>query len=129
MRRIKFLISGIFTTILNSFRSFRSVLKNPELRLVMVLTIFVILIGVLFYHYFENFTWVNAFYFSVVTLATVGYGDLAPTTDIAKIFTSFYILVGVGILVVFLEIIAKQMMTESQKSLEKQRKKNAKKTK
>jgi hypothetical protein len=29
----------------------------------------------------------DAFYFCVVTLATVGYGDLSPTTPFAKVFT------------------------------------------
>ena len=38
-------------------------------------------------------------YFSVVTIATVGYGDLAPQTAIGKIFTICYIFAGIGIFV------------------------------
>jgi hypothetical protein len=36
-----------------------------------------------------------------VTLATVGYGDVHPVTDVGKIFTVFYIFSGVGVIAVF----------------------------
>lgn len=61
-----------------------------------------LLLGTVFYHHQEHFTWVDAYYFSVVTLATVGYGDLTPHTDVGKIFTTFYILGGVGIITTFI---------------------------
>jgi hypothetical protein len=35
-------------------------------------------------------------YWSVVTLCTVGYGDITPKTDIGKIFTTLFILTGCG---------------------------------
>jgi len=54
--------------------------------------------GVLFYHITEKLSWVNAVYFCIVTLATVGYGDITPKTDAGKLFTCFYILIGVGII-------------------------------
>ena len=59
-------------------------------------------VGTLFYHHVEHFSWVDAYYFCVVSLATVGYGDLVPHTDIGKIFTTFYIIIGVGILTTFI---------------------------
>jgi voltage-gated potassium channel Kch len=42
---------------------------------------------------------VDSLYFSVVTLATVGYGDLAPKTTEGKLFTIVYLLVGIGLFV------------------------------
>jgi hypothetical protein len=41
---------------------------------------------------------VDALYFSVVTLTTVGYGDFAPQTDLGKLFTAVYVRLGIGIL-------------------------------
>jgi voltage-gated potassium channel Kch len=62
-----------------------------------------VLIGTLVYHYLEGWAWLDALYFCVVTLATVGYGDFTPTTPVAKIFTLFYILNGIGILLFFID--------------------------
>lgn len=42
---------------------------------------------------------IKAFYFSVVTLTTVGFGDFVPSTSAGKLFDIFYILVGVPICV------------------------------
>ncbi len=69
---------------------------NPQRILLVVLT--VIAAGAIFYRQIEGWSWIDSVYFCVATLATVGYGDLTPTTDLGKIFTCFYILIGVGIL-------------------------------
>lgn len=65
-------------------------------------------IGTVVYHFVEKLSWVDAYYFSVVTLATVGYGDITPQTDFGKIFTTFYILAGVGIITTFISYTLKR---------------------
>jgi len=62
-----------------------------------------ILFGMLIYHYLEGWDWIDALYFCVVTLATVGYGDFTPTTPIGKLFTILYIINGIGILLFFVD--------------------------
>ena len=57
--------------------------------------------GSIFYHIVEKWNWLDSYYFCVVTLATVGYGDLVPKTDLGKLFTTFYILIGIGIIATF----------------------------
>ena len=54
--------------------------------------------GVLVYHWLEGWSYLDALYFCVVSLATVGYGDLTPTTPLARLFTIFYLINGIGIL-------------------------------
>jgi len=44
----------------------------------------------------ELLTWTDAFYFVIVTIATVGYGDFTPTTPEAKLFSLTVILFGTG---------------------------------
>jgi len=57
--------------------------------------IFFIALGTVFYHFVEHLKWLDSLYFTVVTLATVGYGDITPKTDAGKLFTIFYILIGI----------------------------------
>ena len=54
--------------------------------------------GVLVYHWLEGWSYLDALYFCVVSLATVGYGDLTPTTPLAKLFTIFYVINGIAVL-------------------------------
>ena len=61
----------------------------------------IIIFGASVYRHLLHLSWVDAFYFCTVTLATVGYGDITPTTDSSKIFTIFYILIGIGIFASF----------------------------
>lgn len=42
-------------------------------------------------------SFIDALYFCVVTLTTVGYGDLVPGTTLGKLFTSFYVFLGFGL--------------------------------
>jgi voltage-gated potassium channel Kch len=77
--------------------------SNPILDFISPRKIFTILISVLaigtvFYHLVEKLSWLDSIYFCVVTLTTVGYGDITPHTTAGKILTIFYILIGVGII-------------------------------
>ncbi|KAI4331121.1 hypothetical protein MLD38_029339 [Melastoma candidum] len=45
---------------------------------------------------------VDALYFTVVTLCTIGYGDIVPDSTFTKLFTSFFILVGFGLVDILL---------------------------
>ena len=58
----------------------------------------VLLLGTLAYHWLEGWSWLDSLYFCVISLATIGYGDLTPTTPEAKLFTIFYVINGIGIL-------------------------------
>lgn len=71
-------------------------------RTLTISTILVLAVGSAFYHYIEGWRWLDSLYFSVITLTTIGYGDLFPKTDIGKVFTIFYILIGVGIIFGFM---------------------------
>jgi len=53
--------------------------------------------GVIAYHNLEGWGWVDCIYFMSTTFTTLGYGDLVPTTDEAKIFTVFFMWTGISI--------------------------------
>jgi voltage-gated potassium channel len=56
-----------------------------------------VIIGTIFYHFVEGWSYLDAIYFSSTTLTTIGFGDFHPTTPISKIFTIFYVLSGVSL--------------------------------
>jgi len=80
-------------------------------------------LGTATYHYLEGWTWIQSFYFSVVTLATVGYGDLHPTTDLSRLFTAVYILLGVGIVLASLGVIGASYLERIKKRIIERRRK------
>lgn len=78
------------------------ILNKHAYKLLATATVFMIVFGTVFYHIVEKFPWLDSYYFCVVTLATVGYGDYVPHTDLGKLFTTVYIFVGIGILTAFI---------------------------
>jgi hypothetical protein len=70
------------------------------------LALSLILIATIFYWFVEGWSLLDAAYFSVVTIATVGYGDLAPHTTLGKLFTIGYIVCGIGIFVAAITALA-----------------------
>jgi voltage-gated potassium channel len=74
------------------------VLRDEKSRPVFYWAIAVLLIGTLAYHWLEGWSYLDSLYFCVISLATIGYGDLTPTTPAAKIFTIVYVLNGIAIL-------------------------------
>jgi voltage-gated potassium channel len=59
--------------------------------------------GTVFFRWAEGWTWLDAYFFTVVTLSTVGYGSLVPATILGKIGTTVFIFVGIGVFVVAIQ--------------------------
>lgn len=67
-------------------------LKELLIPLLAVMTILVIaFVG---YMLIEGYSPLQSFYMMVITLATIGYGDVVPVTDAGKVFTIFIIIAG-----------------------------------
>jgi voltage-gated potassium channel Kch len=93
-------------------RAVAAVWRDPETKALPFVAAALVLTGTIFYWRFEDWTIIEALYFSVVTLTTVGYGDLHPTSAGTEIFTIFYILTGIGVFVALLASIAQQYITQ-----------------
>ena len=84
---------------------FLDVLFNRQTRPIFIYATIVIAIGAALYHWLEGWEWLDSFYFVVITLTTIGYGDLAPTTPLTKLITIFYGINGVILLLMFFDVI------------------------
>ena len=80
-------------------------LENLSYRRVAVIILLFMIGGTVFYHFVEDWRWLDAAYFTFITLATVGYGDFAPKTDVGKVFTMVYVLFGVTLFIVLAKLL------------------------
>lgn len=97
---------------LTTFRLLRGIAsawkRDPEFRSLTFLVLVTLLGGTIFFSLEEGWSVVDAFYFSVTTLTTVGLGDLAPETTLGKLFTVVYIFAGISIILGFIDAVAKE---------------------
>lgn len=68
-----------------------------DLRIGMLLFVLTLLIGMLGYMSIEDYTWVEAIYMAMITISTVGFTEVRPLSDAGRLFTTFYILLNIGV--------------------------------
>ncbi|MBI5669408.1 MAG: NAD-binding protein [Chloroflexi bacterium] len=68
-----------------------------QVRAALVAIALVIFIGVIGFTIIERLTFMDALWVTVVTLATIGYGDVVPHTPQGRLFTIFLIIVGLSV--------------------------------
>ena len=105
-------MTSLFLTFARFFRAFKRNIKDSEFRKLGLVVFALLLSGTLFYHLVEGWRYVDALYFSVSTLTTVG-TPIMPVHDVSKIFTIVYLLVGIGVMLSFITRVAEQAKKES----------------
>ncbi len=92
--------------------------------IVLFLLVCLIILSVLFFHEVEGWDYLNSYYYTIVTVATVGYGDYTPKTDVGKIGATVLIIVGIGLFSTFVSLLVKR---RTLKTIERRDKKQLKK--
>ncbi|MCS6820843.1 MAG: potassium channel protein [Microscillaceae bacterium] len=75
-----------------------------------ILSLLSITIGTLGFHWIEDYTWIEALYMSVITISTVGFGEVHPLSNFGKIFTSIFIIYNLAVFTFLLSIITSFIM-------------------
>jgi hypothetical protein len=101
--------------VVNFLRSAVDIFKDARYRALTISVVLTLSVGTLFYRLVEGWGWLDSLYFSVITLTTVGYGDLAPSKPASKVFTILFIFAGIGILMAFLDTLARARMERRRK--------------
>jgi len=63
------------------------------------------LVGALMYKSWENWTYFEAFYFTCISLSTIGFGDVVPDHPNFFIVSSIYMLIGLALLSMVINVI------------------------
>jgi len=90
-----------------SLTSFLEVLKNKKFELITLLTLsgfFIFIAGIMLYVFEGNdqnqniHNLFDAFYWALITISTVGYGDISPVTPEGRVVTMLIIFTGIGLI-------------------------------
>ena len=97
------------------FNIILSFLQDKEYRQLLGITLIILAIGTISYHFLEGWSWIDALYFSIITLTTIGYGDFSPQTTAGKLFTIAYVILGIGIILGFINTVFQHYKSQSRK--------------
>ena len=67
-----------------------------RLRILLLLPLAILIIGTIGFTVLEKLSFIDALYLTIVTVSTVGYGDIHPTSLASKLFGIVLIVIGIG---------------------------------
>jgi voltage-gated potassium channel len=68
------------------------------------------IIGTFGYIYIDNYPPLDALYMTVITLGTVGFGEIHPLSDAGKIFTIFLIIASLGLVAYYITLVTRLLL-------------------
>ncbi len=82
----------------------------------------IVIIGVFGYHFIADYSWLNALYMTVITMFTVGFGEVDPLNSGAKIFTIVLIVTNAVVFTYSISVITEYIVKRSDPLKAQQRK-------
>lgn len=97
---------------------------TSKVTVALLLLLVVFMAGVVGFRFFSDYSWIDAFYMTVITITTVGYGEVMPLSPSEKVFVSLLIIssifiVGYAISVTTEYILSKNTGVLRQKKVQK----------
>ncbi|MBT8266689.1 MAG: potassium channel protein [Bacteroidia bacterium] len=89
-------------------RVFRS-----KINIAIILLILLLFIGIVGFKLMTNYSWIDSFYMTVITITTVGFGEVRPLDEESKVFTIFLILTSVIIVGYALKVITEYILSKN----------------
>lgn len=69
-----------------------------------------IIVGTIGYMLIDDYTWLNALYMTIITVGTVGFGEIQPLSDAGKLFTIFLILASLATVAFYITMITRLLL-------------------
>lgn len=99
--------------------SLRNIVKR--LWLLFTLPLIIVAVGTTGFMIIEKLSFVDSLYFTIVTISTVGYGDIHPTTIAGKLFGIVLIIFGIGSFLTIITRLTQLLMARGRERLRAQR--------
>ena len=104
-------------------------MNNPLIKLfrskintAFMLLTFILIIGVVGFKIMSGYSWLDSLYMTVITITTVGFGEVSPLDEEAKIFTIFLILTSFVVVGYSIKVITEYILTKNNVEELKQKK-------
>jgi len=99
VRLIRVIIGGVL-----------DVFASEKVRGLLFFTLGLLTLATILFRWLEGWSWVDAAFFALTTISTVGYGNLVPATTAGKIVTMAFILIGLGVFVAATSAVAEAIL-------------------
>ncbi|WP_103071204.1 potassium channel family protein [Aquimarina sediminis] len=96
--------------------------SRSKVYVAVLLLIFVVAIGVMGFRFFSDYSWIDALYMTVITMSTVGFGEIVPLDDEGKLFAVFLIATSVSIFAYSVSVITEFIINKNDPKKFKHRK-------
>lgn len=88
-------------------------LFKSKIYVAIFLVAMLLMIGVMGFKFISGYSWIDAIYMTVITITTVGFGEVQPLDAFSKIFTVFLILASVVIVGFAISIITEFILSKN----------------
>jgi len=92
-----------------------------RLRWLFLLPLLTLLVGTIGFMIIENLSFIDALYFTIVTISTVGYGDISPATTTGRVFGIVLIVIGIGTFLTLITNVTQLLVARGRERLRRQR--------
>lgn len=86
---------------------------GSKIHIAVFLLISVLSIGIVGYRLISGYSWIDALYMTVITMTTVGFGEVVPLDDHSKIFTILLIFASVVIVGYAISVITEHILSKN----------------
>lgn len=100
-------------TVVRRLRKVQAKFRRNRFFLVLIGVIFIALVFAALFAYFEGLDFFTALYWAVITMATIGYGDVTPSTFPGRVLAMVASIVGISTFTALVSLLAEYMLSSS----------------